>query len=311
MTIATPERGAVTVTPDDDAFWATAGGMGLTGVVTEATLALQPVETAYITVDTERADDVDDCMARMLDGDDRYRYSVAWIDCLASGKHLGRSVLTRGNHTRLDAMPDARRAGAREFSPRVLLHAPPWLPNGLLNPLSTRAFNELWFRKAPRQRENQIQSITGFFHPLDAVQGWNRIYGTHGFVQYQFVVPYGAEAVVHTALERLSAQRCASFLAVLKRFEHESRGMLGFPIRGWTLALDVPARGNGLWPLLDGLDELVAEAGGRVYLTKDARLRAEMLPAMYPQLERWREVRAGLDPRHAMASDLDRRLQLS
>jgi decaprenylphospho-beta-D-ribofuranose 2-oxidase len=311
MTIATSAHGALTVTPDDDAFWATAGGMGLTGIVTEATLQLQPVETACITVDTERATDVDDCMARMLERDDRYRYSVAWIDCLSRGKHLGRSVLTRGNHTRLDEMPDSRRAGARQFSPRVVLHAPPWLPNGLLNPLTIRAFNELWFRKAPRHRENEIQSITGFFHPLDAVRGWNRVYGSHGFVQYQFVVPYGAEGVVRTALERLSAQRCASFLAVLKRFEHESRGMLGFPIRGWTLALDVPARGHGLWPLLDGLDELVANAGGRVYLTKDSRLRPELLPAMYPQLGRWREVRAALDPQHVLASDLDRRLGLS
>src|SRR5579862_510837 len=121
MTIATPARGALTLAPDDDAFWATAGGMGLTGVVTEATLRLQPVETAYMTVDTERADDVDDCMGRMLDGDDRYRYSVAWIDCLTGGKHLGRSVLTRGNHTRLDELPPARQPGAREYAPRVLV----------------------------------------------------------------------------------------------------------------------------------------------------------------------------------------------
>jgi decaprenylphospho-beta-D-ribofuranose 2-oxidase len=285
--------------------------MGLTGIVTEATLQLQPAETAYITVDTERATDVDDCMARMLDGDDRYRYSVAWIDCLAGGTHLGRSVLTRGNHTRLDELPVARRAGARQFAPRVLLATPSWLPNGLLNPVSIRAFNEMWFRKAPRRRENQIQSITGFFHPLDAVRGWNRIYGTHGFVQYQFVVPYGAPDVVKTVLERLRAHRCASFLAVLKRFEHESRALLGFPIRGWTLALDVPAASRGLEPLLDGLDELVANAGGRVYLTKDSRLRPELLPAMYPQLQRWRDVRAVLDPRHVLASDLDRRLGLT
>src|SRR5689334_342470 len=136
MTVATPAHGALTVTPDDDAFWATAGGMGLTGIITEATLQLQPVETSYMTVDTERASDLDDCMARMLDGDDRYRYSVAWIDCLAGGKNLGRSVLTRGNHTGLDELPAERRPGARQFTPRVLLQTPPWLPNGLLNPLS-------------------------------------------------------------------------------------------------------------------------------------------------------------------------------
>jgi decaprenylphospho-beta-D-ribofuranose 2-oxidase len=311
MTVATPEHGAITVTSDDDAFRATAGGMGMTGIVTEATLRLQPVETAYITVDTERATDVFDCMERMTARDDDYRYSVAWIDCLAGGKHLGRSVLTRGDHTRLEELPEARRAAAREYAPRELLPAPPWIPNGLLNPLSIRAFNELWFRKAPRRRTNQIQSITGFFHPLDAVRGWNRVYGSRGFVQYQFVVPYGQEDVVRIVLERLSAHRCASFLAVLKRFEHESRAWLGFPMRGWTLALDVPASGRDLWPLLDGLDELVAHAGGRVYLTKDSRLRPELLPAMYPELDRWREVRSELDPRHAIASDLDRRLGLT
>ena len=230
MTVATPERGALTVDHDDDVFWATAGGMGLTGIVTEATLQLQPVETAHMVVDTERADDLDDCMARMLDGDDRYRYSVAWIDCLSGGKHLGRSVLTRGNHAPLDSHAARRSARRRARSRRAPVCAlPPWMPNGLINSLSTRAFNEMWFRKAPRERRDQIQTITAFFHPLDAVLDWNRIYGSHGFVQYQFVVPYGAEAVVRTVLERLSAQGCASFLAVLKRFEHDSRAMLGFP----------------------------------------------------------------------------------
>jgi decaprenylphospho-beta-D-ribofuranose 2-oxidase len=311
MTLVTPECGALTVEPDSDVFWATAGGMGLTGIVTEATLQLQPADTAYIVVDTERASDVDDCMSRMLDGDHRYRYSVAWIDCLAGGKRLGRSVLTRGNHAQLADFPAAKRATAHHFSPRPLLRVPHWTPNGLLNPISTRTFNELWFRKSPRNRRGDVQTITTFFHPLDAVLDWNRIYGPRGFVQYQFVVPYGAEAVVRKVLERLSAQQCASFLAVLKRFEHDSRGMLGFPASGWTLALDIPAAGAPVAAMLDGLDSLVVEAGGRVYLTKDSRLRPELVPAMYPQLDRWREVRSALDPQHAFCSDMDRRLNLS
>jgi len=311
--LVTPARGVVTISPasDPDVFWATAGGMGMTGIVTEATVRMQPVEGSLMKVDTERATDVDDCMARMLSGDDRYRYSVAWIDCLARGAHLGRSVLTRGNHASVDELTPKQRERARIFAPKRLLAAPPYVPGGLLNPLTVAAFNETWFRIAPRHRRDEIQGITRFFHPLDGVTGWNLIYGPRGFVQYQFVVPYGAEQVVRTALERMSQARFPSFLAVLKRFEHAGNGMLGFPIEGWTLALDIPVGGDTLGPLLDELDQLVVAAGGRVYLTKDSRLQPELLRAMYPKLDHWREVRAALDPKHRLRSDMDRRLDLT
>jgi decaprenylphospho-beta-D-ribofuranose 2-oxidase len=312
MRIVTPARGACTLEPDADAnaFWATSGGMGLTGVITEATLRLQPVETSRIVCDTERTADVDDCMARMLDGDHDYQYSVAWIDCLASGGRLGRGVLSRGNHATLDDMPASDRSTAREYAPRTLLGAPPWLPNGLINGLSVLAFNEMWFRKAPRTRHRHVEGIKPFFFPLDGVRDWNRIYGSHGLVQYQFVVPFGAEQVVRTALERFSAARVPTFLAVLKRFEHDSRSLLGFPISGWTLALDMPAS-PAFGPLLDGLDELVVAAGGRIYLTKDARVRPELLATMYPRIDEWRAARATLDPDNLLRSDMDRRLDLS
>jgi len=312
LRLMTPDRGLVTASPSEEpeVFWATAGGMGLTGIITEATLQLQPVETAQMVVDTERAADVDDCMARMLERDGDYRYSVAWIDCLASGTSLGRSVLTRGNHATLADLPSGKHAGARAFAPRALFQTPARIPNGLLNPLSIRAFNELWFRKSPHDRRGQIQGISAYFHPLDAVLDWNRIYGARGFMQYQFVVPYGAEAVVRAVLERLSANQSASFLAVLKRFEKNSGGFIGFSNEGWTLALDIPAR-TQVMDLLDGLDELVVEAGGRIYLTKDSRLRREHLGAMYPRLDEWREVGAKLDPYQNLSSDMDRRLDLS
>lgn len=311
-TIVTPTGAVRTISADTDAelFWATAGGMGLTGVVSEATLQLHPIETARMTVDTERCDDVDTCMARMLESDADYRYSVAWIDCSARGAHLGRSVLERGNHTTIAELPTRLVDAPLAYSPTRAIPAPPWAPTGLLNPLSVAAFNEMWFRKAPRRETGAVHTIEGFFHPLDAVVGWNRIYGKHGFVQYQMVVPYGEEAVVRRALERLAQARTASFLAVLKRFEHGNDGLLSFPQPGWTLALDVPASRRGLAELLDDLDRMVLDAGGRVYLAKDARVAPEIFAAMYPRLSEWRAVQAAMDPKGRMQSDLARRLRL-
>ena len=302
----------LTVTPGgtSEVFAATAGGMGLTGVVVEATLQLLGVETDRVRVDTERARNLDDVMERMERGDDGYRYSVAWIDCLARGRALGRSVLMRGDHATREELSDGDRSGvACGFSPPRVLSAPPGLPSGLLSTPALRAFNEVYFRRSPRREHGRLESLHSYFHPLDIVGDWNRLYGPRGLLQYQLVVPFGAESTLREVVERLAAARAPAFLAVLKRFGG-GRGMLSFPIPGWTLTMDLPAGRRELAPLLDDLDELVVGAGGRLYLAKDSRLRPELLEAMYPELGRWREVQARLDPQGALRSDLGRRLGL-
>ncbi len=312
MELVSPELGPLTLTPDatPDEFWATTGGMGLTGLIRQATVDLIPVETASIRVDSVRAGDLDTTMSLMAERDQRYRYSVAWIDCLARGTSLGRSIIEWGDHARLDDLPPGSRSADRalRFSPIDSVPAPPWAPSGLLNRWTVAAFNEMWYRKAPRRAEGHLVALSAFFHPLDLVSGWNRIYGSRGFLQYQFVVPDGEETTLRRIIEDLVSHRCASFLAVLKRFGAADPGPLSFPRPGWTLALDLPVAFGELAGLLDRMDQLVVEAGGRVYLAKDSRLRPELLEVMYPQLPRWREVRERLDPHRLMRSDLSRRL---
>ena len=314
MTLVTP-TGTVELSArsDPDLFWATAGGMGLSGVITDATLQMIPVETSYLLVDTERAADLDDVMAKMVSGDDGYRYSVAWIDCQATGGRLGRSVLTRGDHARLPDLPPRLRNHpdrARAFHPRTRLTVPITPPGGLLNPLTVGAFNEFWFRKAPKHQVAKPHHMTGFFHPLDGVGAWNRLYGPSGFLQYQFVVADQQGETVRQVIERLSALKLASFLVVLKRFGPGDPGPLSFPMAGWTLALDLPVGFRGLDALLDELDQLVLAAGGRVYLAKDSRVSPEAFAAMYPRLDEWRAVRRRVDPDGLLRSDLGRRLGL-
>lgn len=291
-------------------FWATVGGMGLTGVVLRATLRLLPIETSRIAVDTLRLDDLDAVLAAMTEGDHRYRYSVAWIDLLAKGAHLGRSVLTRGDHAPQTALHGRAGGAPLAFEAKALAGVPTVVPGGLLNPLSVRAFNELWFRQAPRHREGELQSIGAFFHPLDAVRDWNRLYGRPGMLQYQFAVPFGAEGVLRTVVERFAASGAPSFLAVLKRFGAANPAPLSFPMPGWTLALDLGAGRHGLSSLLTELDELVLDAGGRHYLAKDAHTSAAAIRRGYPRLDEWRAERDKADPTGVWRSDLARRLGL-
>ncbi|MCA0146223.1 FAD-binding oxidoreductase [Blastococcus sp. LR1] len=294
---------------DPDLFWATAGGMGLTGVILRARVAMKAIESSKILVDTDRTPDLDSLMTLLTETDHLYDYSVAWIDCVAKGARMGRSVLTRGRFARRDELPAKQQADPLRYSSSVLLSAPNVFPPGMLNSLTVSAFNEVWYRKAPKRKRDQLQSIPTFFHPLDGVGEWNRIYGPRGFVQYQVTVPFGQEEAMREILTRISSSGHASFLAVLKRFGDGNPGMLSYPSPGWTLALDIPVVA-GLAELLDGLDELVIAAEGRTYLAKDSRVRPEVFEKMYPRLDDFRAVRRRVDPDGVFTSDLARRLSL-
>jgi decaprenylphospho-beta-D-ribofuranose 2-oxidase len=312
MTLLTADgqRRTITEASDPTLWWATIAGMGLTGIIIDATFGVLPIETSRCLVDTERLPNLDALLERMESGDHLYRYSVAWVDLVANGASLGRSVLTRGEHATAEDLDDARLQvdDPLKFSPPALASVPRGVPN-LLNRLSVSAFNELWYRKAPRSHRG-LESITGFFHPLDMVGSWNRLYGAAGFLQYQFVVPFEAVDTLRTIVREVSASGHASFLAVLKRMGEQNPGMLSFPTPGWTLTMDLPAGVAGLGTLLARLDRLVLDAGGRHYLAKDATATPSMVRAEYPRLDEWLEVRRAVDPDGVWVSDQARRLDL-
>ena len=307
MRLVTPS-GVMDVSPSNEPelFWATAGAMGLTGIVISATIRMLRVETDQVLVDTERFADLDSVMEAMKNGDAAYEYSVAWVDCMTRGAHMGRAILTRGEHATAHDVEHQSLEGPG--APRLTV--PFDAPSGLLNPLTIKVFNELWFRSAPRHREGEAQSLSTFFHPLDGVSNWNRLYGRRGFVQYQFVVPDAAAETVSAAIHRLSDSRVPSFLAVLKRFGPANPGPLSFPMPGWTLALDLPVGPGALPGVLDELDALVLDAGGRIYFAKDARLDPGKVRAMYPRLDEFLALKSRIDPQHRLTSDLARRLHL-
>lgn len=314
MTLLLADGSRRTITPASDPrlWWATIGGMGLTGIVLDATIRLLPIETSRCLVHTERIPDLDTLLDKMESGDHLHRYSVAWVDMVATGAHLGRAVLTRGDHASyrelIDEQPSAGSSDPLAFSPQGVAAVPAGVPN-VLNRLTVRAFNELWYRKAPTSHVG-LESITSFFHPLDMVADWNRLYGRAGFLQYQFVVPFDAVETVRTIVATVAASGHASFLAVLKRFGPSNPGLLSFPMPGWTLTLDLPAGLAGLGHLLAELDGHVLDAGGRHYLAKDATATPDILRAGYPRLDEWSQIRREVDPDGRWVSDQARRLDL-
>jgi len=292
--------------PSDAAYNAVVGGLGLAAAVTSVRLRLRRVSSSWMHASTRRTHDLDDTMATLEDVDRRHRYSVAWLDCLASGRNAGRGIITSGDHAEPHELP-GRVSDPLAFDPAVRITAPPWAPSSILSRNRVAAFNQVYYRLAGRSRSDVPVPLAGFFHPLDSVRGWNRLYGWPGFVQYQFAA--ADPRLIGSALTLLRDAAAPAFLAVLKRFGPGSTAPLSFPVAGWTLALDLPAD-PALGPVLDRLDRVVADAGGRVYLAKDARLSPGLVATMYPDVGRWAALRDELDPDHVFRSDLSRRLHL-
>jgi decaprenylphospho-beta-D-ribofuranose 2-oxidase len=288
---------------EDELFAATCGGMGLTGIILEATIRLMRIETASLRQETLRARNFDEAMA-LCEDSAGHSYSVAWIDCLARGDALGRALIYRGEH----AGKDEAGAAPLAVPPRRLRRVPLDLPQLVLNPWSVRAFNELYYRRA--RPGIAIVDYETFFFPLDAILDWNRLYGRSGFTQHQCVIPKASSrTAIRALLERVSASGYGSFLAVLKLFGGEGDGLLSFPRLGYTLTLDFPLNGATL-ALLRELDAIVADHGGRLYLAKDARTDAAMMRRGYARLDRFKRVRDEVDPQRKFASMQSRRLDL-
>jgi decaprenylphospho-beta-D-ribofuranose 2-oxidase len=294
-------------TGNTDLFAATCGGMGLTGVILRATFRLLRVESSRIEQTIIRAPDLESAM-EIFECHNNSTYSVAWIDCLASGAKLGRSVVFIGEHANTDRLPERQRAEPYARKMRAAKRFPLDLPEFLLNRGLVSMFNTVYYRL--QRPGTRLVDLEPYFYPLDAIHDWNRMYGSRGFVQYQCVLPLGASRTgLVELLTAIARAGLGSFLAVLKRLGRQSFGYLSFPMEGYTLALDFPVKA-GTFTLLAKLDDVVARHGGRIYLTKDARTSPEVIAAGYPQLGAFREVRRrhGLEAR--FQSVQSRRLEL-
>ncbi len=292
-----------------DAFWATVGGMGLTGIILSAHLQLQPLETAYIRSTSTRTDNLNQTLAGFGENDEA-TYSAAWIDCLASGDNLGRGVIIRGEHA---SLADARSAGIEGdplgYQKPKQKSVPRDLPDFALNPLSVKAFNALYY--ARHGSGHSVDGFEPFFWPLDSLGGWNKIYGARGFAQYHCILPFASSREGLTKLlEAISRSGRPAFLAVLKIYGPQNASPLSFPLAGHSLALDLPAS-EGIIEFCRELDKITLEHGGRCYLAKDSTLDTSTFRQMYPRLPQFQVVKENLDPSNRFQSSLSRRLNIT
>jgi decaprenylphospho-beta-D-ribofuranose 2-oxidase len=301
---------ACSVEREADLFRATVGGMGLTGVITEVSFRLIPIETARMMVRHQPARDLEECL-RLLEDPSEDEHVACWIDGTAKGARLGAGIMMSGRHAGREELQETASNPLRfqlRRSPRLPFSPPAWA----LNSLAAILFNRLYSSRQTRQTAPVLAGFDSFFYPLDALGNWNAFYGDAGFVQHQCVLPSSeAAAGFRFMLEALAASGLPSFLTVLKRFGAEGKGLLSFPLAGYTLSLDFAMRGPPLFDLLKKLDEIVLRHGGRVYLAKDACLDAGTFRAMYPRYRNWQQIKARVDPGNRFRSALSERLGLT
>jgi decaprenylphospho-beta-D-ribofuranose 2-oxidase len=283
-----------------DLFRATCGGMGLTGMILSASIQLKPIESSQIIQTTIKTNCLEE-VCEQFEANHASTYSVAWIDCLASGTQLGRSLLMLGEHAKDSIL---------ELGKKKNLNMPIDIPSSILNHYSIKAFNSLYYHRIFSKTKTELVSIEPYFYPLDAIGNWNRLYGKAGFVQYQFVLPKAVGVKgLRQILEVIVKSGRGSFLAVLKAFGKENENLLSFPIEGYTLALDFKMSEETV-QLIKQLDSMVMEMGGRIYLTKDALMSETSFKRTYPQWERFEEVRAKYGAIGKFASSQSKRLGL-
>ena len=290
-------------------FFATLGGMGLTGFILDAVIQLKRVDTAYVIVDQCRSRCLDDTLSLFEEGDALYEHSVAWVDCLAGGKALGRGVVMRANHATIDELPGGCSADPLAVPGRRVWAVPCSPPASPLRRWTVKLFNEAFY--ATHGDARRVVDLGRFFYPLDAVSGWNRLYGAKGFIQYQAFFPRATSAQgLHELLSRVTEAGVAPFLAVMKSCGRADGGLLSYLEPGHTLALDIPWKGSAenMRQMCGRLDEVLLRHGGRIYLAKDAMTTAATFRRMYPRLEEFQRIKREIDPLGRFSSALARRL---
>lgn len=296
-------------TQHPDLFEATCGGMGLTGMITRIKFNLKKIPSSYIKQKQIKAANLDE-LIRLFEEYKHFTYSMAWIDCLQKGNSFGRGIMTIGEFAKPEELTNKQRQAPLALPKKKAISIPFNFPSWSLNTLTVKAFNFLYYNKNVKKEISNVVTYEPFFYPLDALLHWNRCYGKKGFVQYQFVLPLEAKEGLVDILRRIGAKGMGSFLVVLKVFGKQENSLISFPFEGYTLALDFPVR-KGLFEFLDELDQVVLKYGGRLYMSKDARMKPEMLEAGYPRLQEFKSIVQKYNPDGKIRSIQSDRLELT